>query len=842
MKRSLSLLLTLLFPLFIPHLAFAAGVVVGQGGTPFSPPDTDLSVIYLSNIFGVVDGVLHGSGSQILGAMFGIFNAAVLTIGGAIIAYVLCISTMNTAHEGKALGQKWNSLWVPIRSVVAVALLVPKATGYCALQIIVMWVVVQGVGAADAVAGAAINYLARGGVLIQANPPPDTGIIGVAGNIFKSEVCMYGLENSLKQHISGVNIPSFSASLVPIGSYTGQSPPIYTGTTTDGGATIFFPGNVNVPLGPPPANGSQGLSVNVKGICGSVAWNFSQDYTGNSSGNPAVSNPSGGAGDSRSIAMQQIVLDLQPLAQTVASYLVPQQNLQTVAPPGALKTTLTGAQDQLAFAAADYKGIMLPYLSQGKDAFEQAALKTITDNAKQGWIVLGGFYYELATLNNNTNATENAIPTYVGPQNKAKSDNTLWNNFSYTDLNAVNGIAASQGDPNSLDQAVFTNVSGGTSANTIDNYIYGEIERGGPQGYYKNTEGAAAKYAIWSVFSGLQAGSPALDFLFPGLGEVVSGFVGIVEHLASLADAQNLNADPIVTVGALGTATLTLVTGVWMLGIGLFGGVSLIGAVPCINSLGLGALSALMWMIPLVSALTVALFGAGALMAYYVPLIPFILFVFGGIGWMIAVIESMVAAPIVALGLADPGGQHEHFGRSEQALLLLLNIFMRPSMMVIGFFAGAILSHVGLWLLNQGFGHAWGSIMATNLVLSPGIGIVWGVVASLLIYVGFVLAIINKSFALIYEIPDKVTRWIGHHEQLGSGAAQGEQDVRGGFTSGAGTVGKAAGDSTQPSRQQEQVSTAMGNRAEADKKAAAAEVEGSSASVSSTPSGPPGTS
>src|SRR4051812_37253138 len=50
-----------------------------------TPPDTDLSVGYLSNIFGTVDGVLVGTGSQLLGAMFGIFNGAVLVLGGIVI-------------------------------------------------------------------------------------------------------------------------------------------------------------------------------------------------------------------------------------------------------------------------------------------------------------------------------------------------------------------------------------------------------------------------------------------------------------------------------------------------------------------------------------------------------------------------------------------------------------------------------------------------------------------------------------------------------------------------------------------------------------------------------------
>ncbi|MBA3535464.1 MAG: hypothetical protein H0T84_02460, partial [Tatlockia sp.] len=82
MKKFALGLLTLLFPL----LAFAS---TSNGSLSLAPPPSDVSVIFLVNIFGIVDGVLHGTGSQIMGAMFGIFNSAVLALGGIVIMYTL---------------------------------------------------------------------------------------------------------------------------------------------------------------------------------------------------------------------------------------------------------------------------------------------------------------------------------------------------------------------------------------------------------------------------------------------------------------------------------------------------------------------------------------------------------------------------------------------------------------------------------------------------------------------------------------------------------------------------------------------------------------------------------
>ncbi|MBS0359586.1 MAG: DotA/TraY family protein, partial [Proteobacteria bacterium] len=180
--------------LLIPSIVLAAT----DPGNPlnFRPPATDMSVVFLGNLFGIVDGILHGTSSQIMGAMFSVFNAAILSLGGILLMYTLIIGTLNTAHKGEALGEKWHTMWVPIRSAMAVALLIPKASGYCLMQIFVMWVVVQGVGAADKTWNAALDYLGRGGVIIQHSLQGVNGNddkVDIAKKILNAQVCMHML-------------------------------------------------------------------------------------------------------------------------------------------------------------------------------------------------------------------------------------------------------------------------------------------------------------------------------------------------------------------------------------------------------------------------------------------------------------------------------------------------------------------------------------------------------------------------------------------------------------------------------------------------------------------------
>lgn len=198
----------------------------------------------------------------------------------------------------------------------------------------------------------------------------------------------------------------------------------------------------------------------------------------------------------------------------------------------------------------------------------------------------------------------------------------------------------------------------------------------------------------------------------------------------------------------------------------------------------------LMIALPLAISILTPLFATGLTLAYYVPLIPFMLFTFGTITWLISVIEAMAAAPLIALGITHPEG-HDLLGKAEQAIMLLFSVFLRPVSMIIGLVASLILSYVALNVLNSGFNHVIGvlgefSISDTNSIASSYLAAVVGVTI-LMIYLFIVLALMNQCFALIHVIPEKMMRWIGGHPETGP-EAQLMESVK----AGAGQFGEAA--------------------------------------------------
>lgn len=709
-----------------------------------TPPASDLSITYLATIFGVVDGVLHGTGSEIIGTMFGAFNATVLAMASVLLSYVLFISILNTSHEGEFLGKKWSSIWVPLRTVTGIGLLLPKATGYSFVQIIVMWVVVQGVGAADQVWNVALNYLNRNGTIVEPiqslDPKPGAGanntfLISKAGGVLKSEVCMLTVYNSLVRQYkgTGVQVPNFMNSLTVTGKGpNGQNTGFPLDYSKDRGGFIAFPGKLS------------GTFASLQGICGNLSWNF----IGKTSDSGQVYNPAQlTANDSASIAARQMILDLGSLAQSIANKLAPPYAESTAQRVKLQPKDPVFQANSLINTADDYFTIVKPALRSLADEASKQYKQFITQAKDSGWILAGSYYYDMARLNqsvrNNTGnlAISDKIfpefnPNYVGVGFNQINDENVIANLK-DNLPAINGV--------------------------IDNYMTAEKANAASN----NNPGTGGDPSL-----------PSNPANVNGLGTVVSAvlntiFPRVQDFEKTLSDNINKkNIDPIFALVSVGNGLVSMVEQVWISILGIITGLGIAGIAAgfasgfwtiagAVNTM-LAVTNLLMLIAPMLTVWMGINFVLGAVLSYYVPLIPFFLFTFGAITWFAVVLEAILAAPLVALGITHPEG-HDFMGKAEQAIMLLSSVFLRPVLMVFGFIFGIILSFVALSVFNRGFAIAVQFLTEYN-------GDIFAVVyqtAMMVIYTAAVLAIINRSFAMIYEVPNKVLRWIGGPQESG---------------------------------------------------------------------------
>lgn len=658
----------------------------------FTIPPQDLSMNVLNRVFGSIGTLLYGQVSQTpIGSVLRYFNNAALVLGGIVILYSLIVSTVNTAHDGEMLGKKWNSMWIPVRAALGFALLLPTTAGYAVIQVFVMWVVVQGVGAAD--------YLWQNTVTVQQNytPPAQSGTTseGTSQNI---QVVM----NSNMIYLSET-----CQALLSLEFGDAQS------ETTDTGSSFQF--------------GVQGQKP--ADICGSVAY---ED-------------------DARS-NVQSLVNNIKngPVSQFLSFY--------DMSDPQALTTQQTESiQSGIYSSAMAYSNTAVnDQINQTPASTQNPDMSPAIQNAvKGGWLTAGGFYMTLSNMGGTASQTVNIYVPAPSPP-------------SSSDLGSILGQNAAS-FASAMQAAFYTTCLANPTSSSCT-----------PQTINDNTGVDYIEVATPDGITGM-----IMMFISPMYSiinaVIVPAFMAAVYHgVDQFASGYN----PINDMMNLG---VNLVNGVTLIFAAVLGIIALIGLISytcsCVNPCGYAIGQVLSWVLPFFILGIGAMWFFGSIAAYYVPMIPYILFTFGGIAWVIAVIEAMVAAPIVALGIVYPEGQHDIFGSASAGVMLLASVFLRPALMIVGFWASYVMVSIAVGIINGGFEAVVKSMIGAQSGGNTAVATLWGFISFIAIYILVVLVAIQKSFALIYEIPDKVLRWIGGPTEQ-SGVAQELQEVKGGYEKG----------------------------------------------------------
>ena len=176
-----------------------------------------------------------------------------------------------------------------------------------------------------------------------------------------------------------------------------------------------------------------------------------------------------------------------------------------------------------------------------------------------------------------------------------------------------------------------------------------------------------------------------------------------------------------------------------------------------------------------------------ALTMFYLPVIPIIIFLYAVLAWFMTVIEAVVAAPILAIGIMHPQGQDEIFGKSEVGLMMLINAMLRPMLIIIGFISAFIMFRIAFVLYNAFFG------TMMNFLPIESIGTYLTFIGT---YTGGMIPLVTRIYGLTNQIPENVMTWIGGtHAGARGDAQEALQGARSGAQSAPGEVagiGKSA--------------------------------------------------
>jgi len=641
-------LLCILF--LLPSIAWAAG-----GAFHVAP--TDKSMEYLSMIFGTVPGTPIVNQDAMFGNLMYLFNQTVFALGIIVIIYTTLIGTLNTAQEGHFLGRnKWHPIIVPARAAAGIYLLLPTATGYSWIQILVMWFIVQGVGAANAIWSLALTGdVTAGSTSTSVSSTRDVSFSNAqatVNSIFNSVVCMERINSDT--YAGTVNL------IEPVTLYR-YNDQMNFGLLSHAGAA-----------------GDAGL---YEAVCGSINL------------------PNIGAGlftNANSTEVEQRKTMIETIIRTIANDMAPEAQ-------GAL------AGDPISDSLFQQSVDKLNNLAQQMTTTFPTIQEFNLESQGEGWIHAGSYYFELVQ---GKNITDMAVAVGASGMNSAAINNIFGNVYGSQVQNEVSNTTLSASS--SQDTTSASGSQGGLQFNTA-------------------THSAEVSTLINIVFG------PMFETLLNK----------IDTHMTTAED------DPIVSMASFGTlivniteitfwAALSLIFGAWLLS----------SPMSCINPLGHATDYLLAIFMPVAGIIITLLYLEGLTLALYVPLIPYLVFTFAALTWFVLVIEAMLGAPLIGLQLIVPS--EDEIGKAGHAMVILLGLFLRPALMIVGFIFAIKLLSVAIGILNFGF---WSTLVASTGA-SSGIGI-FGVIAVVFIYVGIAVGFVHEAFSLIYQLPNKVLRWMG---------------------------------------------------------------------------------
>lgn len=685
--------------LFLLLLGLAPGLAFAQD--VFSPSSGDISLIVLSQIFGgllssgaAASGTLGGS-DPMLNAI-STFNGAILTIGGILAAYTILAGTLGTAHDGEMLGKKFSSVWIPIRYSLGTALVLPiVGGGYCLMQLIVMWLVVQGIGLADAAWSSYMSAPNQSANITMPTMLQDQVLI-LAENIFTSEVCLASY-NQVLSDTPSILKGNYNFSMVSSTDPVTQKEVWHFGDQS--GITSFA----------------------TKNSCGQVTGNPATIVANNTS-NGTTSN-TGKLG-----ALDNLFTSPDISGITTA------QNSATTTMISTLSTLATQLVQKQAAGNSDVHTNATTYYAQ-ITAAAQAYVQSVTSSAQ-------------SLVNGNSNA-------YTSMQQAANTQGWFMAGAWFMKIIDIN-----QKITDAMNMVPSSDASTGASSLNLfsDAGKYMVVSREVLSVHYGND-------AIPdSNDTGNTDTSKQQDKDAHASGSSVAGKIGaLVASTMTKIDLYNLKDDtrhPIVIINDMGnrlvTACTTIMLGIMALNIGsIFVGGALNGLIQTVVQF---------LQIPIG-----ALWGVGFSASTMIPMIPFLIWLGSLIGWLILVVEAVIAAPLWAVMHLHPNGD-DLTGRGGNGYMLVLSLLLRPVLMIFGLITAIVLSAVMGEFINKVFFQVFAVSQGSDLT---GFSAFFEILFGTVIYCIIMFTFISKMFSIIHIVPDQLMRWIGGgQDNLGGQMAQ----------------------------------------------------------------------
>ena len=762
---------------------------------PFSPCSNqgtaatvcdDRSVQMLNHIFGDVVNKLALNGdiegvtqtNSILASMFGVFNSAVLVVGSVIITYIAIVGVLSTANDGEVLGKKWSTMWVPVRLAFSVLMLLPTTTGYSMIQLFVLMIALWGAGSANTTykAGISTGLFNPEALVRDVNNKKDSyGLASFATSYVSSYYCskvvnaQYGSSVGLKGPI-GLGGSGYDTKTAPAaGTYN----------------TIY---NYKFKDRSSDSNTGGGVS-----LCGS----FSLAY--NDQAIPGHLSPSA----QQLIGIEKIVSNAK--SDVIIDTLIPKLNEWLDGSNGAGGFPVKADSDQwqnininqfyaivndaeqkisnkVAENAAVNASTTVGADGQVSSAPGNAALRQMIEEiTAEGWSMAGGWFQKVGSYRSKL------TDIYAAPPGAVESPNLL-----------ALGTDDKAQQARTIHSAVLKKLSilkesylgsDGTkpiSAENIESILPitsdpKDIETTGMLNKFYSYFNQLISSMLSALINSLVGSDPiggggAVAQAYCGSGAEVGGSLNRMKCVGDLA--KNLQATVQMLDITMKIASVTIQSTV-----------AITSATPAQYWGDFTPLrDVLEYVFDRIIAPIIAkvLFWMNLIAFYFgvlLPSLPYITFFTVVIGWVLSVIQTALVSPIWMLMHMQP--ESSFVGSQRQGYLMLMSMFVRPMLAVIGLFAAILVSDPVINYVTVAF-----FSMREALVGGGGMAAssaqIWQTFWWIGLYAATLLPILYMIFSLPQSMPDEILRWVG-----GGIGSLGETSANSGITGSLDSYGRS---------------------------------------------------
>lgn len=736
---------------------------------PFTPctadPCTDVTVNILQTVFGpVIRNLTQGQDPagvdpvvNVIASMMGYFNSGVLTVAALIVSFVTVMGVINTANDGEAFGRNWSSLWTPVRIVSGAAVLLPTGTGYSFIQLMVMMFSLWAVGFANGTFKIGVENGIIAGSLQNVSQQIGVGSNATANKDFP----LYNMRELASNYMAAAYCAKTVNAVYGAGVVQGLNPPtVMLNGTPDRAATEagvkttytyeFKDRNFLTPL----AGGNA--------ICGTVNLYEYQHVA------PIPSASLGSTG-----LLSAVFDDSARDANNQAISLIRDAILASKL--SAIKGMMTDIDAWVASWPSDvnqdWSGVSVNMFNTIVDNAQSSMLVTLkarmasdgtlkqlmdrftTDITKDGWAMAGGYYQRLSGIREELRKIYAESPgTVTQPALRWLPDDAKGNLVRQSAIMPA-VIARKAIDSSGYTPKSITDTGNVKSIIPVD-FDDVDIDQMGERGNkVMNSIVGNMMESVTSAAIGADGNTDAIARI-KTTGDLLAVANSSMFGISKMLDGA------ISAARALAGATT---------GIPIVGGVAKAADVlgEFIGRIILQPLAEMSWWLDILA------FWFGV----FLPSLPYTIFIIAVVGWLLAVLQTVFAAPLWAVMHMTP--DRTFVGSQTQGYLMFLSLFMRPVLIIAALFAAMLLANPIVLYVSKAF---W-AMRTANVSSAESIGffvqfLTW---KNWLVMYGLLLApIIYMIYGLTNTLPDAILTWIGAGIKP-LGETQATSEMRGGM-------------------------------------------------------------